>query len=79
MKTRNLYLAVIAIAVLTIRYIGALPEFDERYAGSYVGQKLTVKGIVEEQPEEGEFYTQFKLEVSDFKYLDAWYPAKGRF
>lgn len=77
MKTRNLYLAVIAIAVLTIRYIGALPEFDERYAGSYVGQKLTVKGIVEEQPEEGEFYTQFKLEVSDFKYLDAWYPAKG--
>ncbi|MBI4995017.1 ComEC/Rec2 family competence protein [Candidatus Peregrinibacteria bacterium] len=77
MKTRNLYLAVIAVAVLAVRYFFALPEFDEKYIGSYIGQKLTFQGLIIEQPEEGEFYAQFKLKISGFKYLDAWYPAEG--
>lgn len=77
MKTKNLYLVVIAIAILAVRYAIALPEFDDRYIGSYIGQKLALKGLIVEQPEDGEFYAQIRLEVSDFKYLDAWYPAKG--
>lgn len=77
MNTKNLYLAVIAIVIFAIRYFFALPEFNEKYAGSYIGQKLTLKGMIIEQPEEGEFYSRFKLKILEIEYLNTKYDVFG--
>lgn len=77
MKTKNLYFIAAAVAILAVRYIFALPEFNEKYAGSYIGQKLVLRGIIIEQPEQIEFGVQFKFRVDGFKYFGEWYPFQG--
>lgn len=77
MNIKNLYFVAAAVAVLATRYIFALPEFNEKYTGSYIGQKLVLQGIIIEQPEQTEFGVQFKFKADGFKYFGEWYLLSG--
>lgn len=72
---RILFLLFI-VAILTVRYFSALPEFNEQYIGSYIGKKLTLKGQIVQPPEEG-IYSTFEVEVNAFQHFEKWYPLQG--
>lgn len=43
---KNVAVAILAAAALCLRYWQALPEFDEKYAGSYIGRELAINGRI---------------------------------
>ncbi len=62
---KGIFFTCVILVVFALRYWIALPEFDFQYAAFYIGRTATLKGIVISEPQEGEFFTQFKIKLAE--------------
>lgn len=65
------------IFILGARYFCALPVFDSKYAGSYIGQKLIIEGEITMPPIQRDFYTEIYVHTENFRKFGNKYPVYG--
>ncbi|MBI5413390.1 ComEC/Rec2 family competence protein [Candidatus Peregrinibacteria bacterium] len=74
---KNVVIAVLAVAIFCLRYWSALPEFNEEYAGSYIGGELEITGYIRDLTGDEFGVTRASFETLNFEKFNVGWKLTG--